>query len=292
LAWLPADSGPEGEVSMGDADAMEDGADGEELLELFARGSELTRQLLEETSRLRRRLGEVSSASAARESGERAGEQAALSDWIARIDELRRENFDLLEELRAAEARNQAWAARNAEIEERHNDLANLYVASYQLHASFDPDEVVAAISEIVINLIGAEVFALYACDPESGRLIPVACEGRPLASFPVIPVGEGVIGSVVADGALYVAPPLAEGEGRGDGEPVAVIPLSARGSALGAIALYKLFDQKAGLSELDRQLFGLLASHAASALLSSRLLPALPSLSGTSPGRVDRNTY
>jgi hypothetical protein len=293
LAWLPADSGPEGEVSMGDADAMEEGADGEELLELFARGSELTRQLLEETARLRRRLGEVSSASAARESGERAGEQAALSDWIARIDELRRENFGLLEELRAAEARNQAWAARNAEIEERHNDLANLYVASYQLHASFDPDEVVAAISEIVINLIGAEVFALYSCDPESGRLTPVACEGRPLASFPVIAVGEGVIGSVVADGDLYVAPPLAEGEpeGQGDGEPVAVIPLSARGKALGAIALYKLFDQKAGLSELDRQLFGLLASHAASALLSSRLLPASPSMSGTSPGRVDRIT-
>ncbi len=276
---------------MGDSDATDDCAGGEALLELFARGTELTRQLLDETARLRRRLVDVSSASSARERGDDAGERAALRDWIARIDELRLENRGLLEELRAAETRNQAWAARHAEIEERHNDLANLYVASYQLHASFDPDEVVAAISEIVINLIGAEVFALYSCDTGSGRLTPVACEGRPLASFPVLAVGEGVIGSVVADGALYVAPQLADGERQGDGEPVAVIPLSARGRALGAIALYKLFDQKAELSELDRELFGLLASHAASALLSSRLLPASPSMPGTSPGLVDRIT-
>ncbi len=276
---------------MGDSDAMDECADGEALLELFARGTELTRQLLDETARLRRRLVEVSGTAPVREHGGAPGEQAALRDWITRIDELSRENRGLLAELQAAETRNQTWAARHAEIEERHNDLANLYVASYQLHASFDPDEVIAAISEIVINLIGAEVFALYSYDAERGRLTPVACEGRPLASFPEVALGEGVIGGVCADGTLYVAPQLEGGESRGDGEPVAVIPLAARGRALGAIALYKLFDQKAGLSELDRQLFGLLASHAASALLSSRVLPASLALPVVEPGRGDRIT-
>lgn len=276
---------------MGDTDAKDDGPDGDELLELFARGTELTLQLLDETARLRRRLAEASSPEAARANGEAAGEQAALRDWIEKIDALRAENRELLGELRVAETRNEAWAARHAEIEERHNDLANLYVASYQLHASFDPDEVVAAISEIVINLIGAEVFALYSCDGESGRLTPVACEGRPLASFPVLSVGAGVIGSVVADGALYVAPHAASSEVANDGEPVVVIPLYARGRALGAIALYKLFDQKGGLSDLDGQLFGLLASHAATALLSARLMPSSLPVSGTSPGRTDRIT-
>ena len=276
---------------MGELEEKDECAEGEALLELFARGTELTRQLLDETARLRRRLVEVSSASAAGGDAEHAGEQAALRDWIARIDELRLENRGLLEELQAAESRNQVWAARHAEIEERHNDLANLYVASYQLHASFDPDEVIAAISEIVINLIGAEVFALYSFDTGSGRLRPVACEGRALGTFPEVALGDGVIGGACASGALYVAPALERGEPPEEGEPVAVVPLSTRGRSLGAIALYKLFDQKAGLSELDRQLFGLLASHAASALLSAHVLPASLSQSGVAERRGDRIT-
>lgn len=285
---------------MADAEIAEDRAEGEELLALFARGTELILALLDETARLRRRLVEVSAASDAASGGEceadeRGAEQSALRDWIAKIDELSAENRELLEELRAAESRNQIWAARHAEIEERHNDLANLYVASYQLHASFDPSEVIAAISEIVINLIGAEVFALYSYDAPSGRLIPVACEGRPLDSFAVIAVGTGLIGSVVADGTTYVAPQATGGEVPKEGEPFAVIPLYARGQALGAIALYKLFDQKAGLSELDRQLFGLLESHAAAALLSSRWVPDSPSRAdaraGTGSGLMDRNS-
>lgn len=276
---------------MGDSDEMDGCLRGEALFDLFARGTELTRQLLDESARLRRRLVEESNAST-REGEPSAGEQAALRDWIEKIDALRNENRGLLDELRFAEARNQSWAARHAEIEERHNDLANLYVASYQLHASYDPDEVVAAISEIVINLIGAEVFALYSCDTESGRLTPVACEGRPLSSFPALMVGTGIIGAAVAEGTLYAAPPVTREDGvHSESEPVAVIPLYVRGSALGAIALYKLFDQKSGLSELDRQLFDLLASHGATALLSSRLFPACLTTPGKNTGLVDRIT-
>ena len=281
---------------MGGSEDKDEGTRSEELFELFARGAELTRQLLDETARLRRRLADEPNADGAGVEGT-AGEQAARSDWIAKIDELQRENRGLLEGLSDAEDRNQSWQTRYAEIEERHNDLANLYVASYQLHASFDPNEVLAAISEIVINLIGAEVFALYSydtdsCDTGSGRLNPVASQGRPLSSFAAITLGTGVIGSAVADGALFVAPRVApEGEVRSDGDPVVVIPLYVREHALGAIALYKLFDQKSGVSELDRQLFGLLASHAATAILASRLFPVASPIQGASSSLLERIT-
>ena len=281
---------------MGDLDDKDECTRGEELFELFARGTELTRQLMDATARLRRRLADEPNADGAGVEGT-AGGQAARSDWIAKIDELQRENRGLLAGLRAAEDRSQTWETSHAEIEERHNDLANLYVASYQLHASFDPNEVVAAISEIVINLIGAEVFALYSCDTGScdtgsGRLNPVASQGRPLSAFAAITIGTGVIGSAVADGALFVAPPVApEDEVRSEGEPVVVIPLYVRGNALGAIALYKLFDQKSGVSELDRQLFGLLASHAATAILASRLFPVASPIQGASSSPLERIT-
>ena len=45
------------------------------------------------------------------------------------------------------------------EIEEENNNLANLYVASYQLHSTLDSSEVLKVVLEIVINLIGAEIF-------------------------------------------------------------------------------------------------------------------------------------
>lgn len=276
---------------MAGADEKDDGTRGEELLELFTRGTELTRQLLAETAQLRRKIADTSRADGSDVEAS-AEEQAALCDWIAKIDELQFENRGLLEGLRVAEDRNRGWAERHAEIEERHNELANLYVASYALHASFDPKEVVAAISEIVINLIGAEVFALYSFDGENGNLTPVACEGRPLSTFPPIAIGAGVIGSTVAQGTRFVAAPVASDvEVRGENDPVVVIPLYVRGSALGAIALFKLFDQKSGLSELDRQLFDLLETHAATALLASHLFPMSVARPVMSPTRVDRVT-
>jgi K+-sensing histidine kinase KdpD len=216
----------------------------------------------------------------------------ALLDWLEQgavlTRELADENRRLLEKLRSAEDSHQRLFELHAEIEERHNELANLYVASYQLRATFDPQEVVAAISEIVINLIGAEVYALYACNPATGILTPVACEGRPLDAFPTLLIGQGVIGQAVANATVYVAEAQAN---VGDDAPVVVIPLHVRGSALGVIALYKLLDQKASLSELDHQLFDLLASHAATALVCSRWAPVATSSPVPGSGPIDRIT-
>lgn len=243
---------------------------GEALLDLFARGAELTRRLVDETERLRRLAREpVLDAGGAAEAPSEAIHEPAATQ----LEALRGEYHALLERLRSAEASNARWAARYAETEQCHDDLANLYVASDQLHATRDPDEVVSAISEIVINLIGAETFALYAFDPQSQRLTPFVSEGCALAGLAEIALGEGVIGSAVARGSVWIAEPGSPDRDASEARhPIAVIPLCARGSVLGAIAIDKLLDQKPGLSELDRQLFDLLAQHASMALLFARL--------------------
>src|SRR5260221_7008710 len=83
-----------------------------------------------------------------------------------RVKELQRRVRELEERLAEVEARyrkvedeNKEFADRYIEIEEQNNNLANLYVASYQLHSTLDYKEVVRIVQEIVINLIGAEVF-------------------------------------------------------------------------------------------------------------------------------------
>ncbi|HWZ87182.1 MAG TPA: hypothetical protein VN032_13320, partial [Thermoanaerobaculia bacterium] len=60
------------------------------------------------------------------------------------------------------ERENRDFARRCAELEEHSANLANLYAATYQLHATLDPDAVVNCIVEVSVNLIGAAEFALY----------------------------------------------------------------------------------------------------------------------------------
>src|SRR4051812_46472868 len=48
-----------------------------------------------------------------------------------------------------------------ARTERQAAQLANLYVATYQLHASLDPEDVCSAIMDIAVNLLGAERFVL-----------------------------------------------------------------------------------------------------------------------------------
>ncbi|HEV8269529.1 MAG TPA: hypothetical protein VGR00_14895, partial [Thermoanaerobaculia bacterium] len=52
------------------------------------------------------------------------------------------------------EAENRRYAERYAEIERQSGDLANLYVASYQLNSTVERAQVLTTIKEIVINLI------------------------------------------------------------------------------------------------------------------------------------------
>ena len=83
-----------------------------------------------------------------------------------RVEEQHRAAVDELERLRsrfhAVAEENERFADQYQQIETHSSNLANLYVASYQLHSSVDRDAVLGAILEIVINLVGSEQVAVY----------------------------------------------------------------------------------------------------------------------------------
>jgi uncharacterized coiled-coil protein SlyX len=80
------------------------------------------------------------------------GGEGASSD--ERIGELERR-------LATAESDVKELASRLVDSEHQGGRLMNLYVATYQLHATLDPAEVQATIAEIAINLLGADQFVL-----------------------------------------------------------------------------------------------------------------------------------
>jgi nitrate/nitrite-specific signal transduction histidine kinase len=263
-------------------------ARGEAVLAIFQRGAEFTKQLLQENSRLEKQLNDVQSRH--RNAAQSDDEWDKLREELnSKIEELENQNQDMLEQLRSVEGENLQFAERYVEVEEENNNLANLYIASYQLHSTLDSSEVVNVILEIVINLIGAEIFCVYVCEEESGALTPVAAEGDEVAQCPSLQVGAGFVGQSVEAGEVAIGDPAEEGRPPSQGgEPIVSIPLRVDDRPVGAIVIYKLLTQKDGFTALDNELFTLLAGHAATAIFASRLYARSERKLNTIQGFID----
>jgi hypothetical protein len=184
-----------------------------------------------------------------------------------------REHSRLREELTAIEERSQRFSQQFQQIERQSSNLANLYVATYQLHGTLDRDEVLASIQEILANLVGTEQTAVFEVVDGGRRLVPLCVNGLDAARYRTIEVGSGPIGRAADSGEMFLCGPGGTAE-RAPEEPdlTACIPLKLSGKVIGVIAVFRLLPQKPGLEHLDRELFDLLATHAATALYCASL--------------------
>jgi len=184
-----------------------------------------------------------------------------------------KEQARLQVQLDSTRAESQRYSARYTEIEQQSSNLANLYVASYRLHGTLDRQEVIDTIKEIIANLVGSEEAGLFELDPQKQVLELVASFGIAPDACPSVPLGSGLIGRAAKTGEIYVADPAQPPAGPGlEGRLTACIPLTLDGRVTGAIAIFKLLPQKAGIEDLDREIFELLATHAATALYCTGL--------------------
>ena len=256
----------------------------EDFLALFNKGAEFTRELLKENERLRSRLAAVTDRqeSAARNPGDWEKLRRELMTRIATLEE---ECTTVRERLDQVELENSQFAQRYVEVEEENNNLANLYVSSYQLHSTLDLGEVIRIITEIVINLIGAEVFAVYLIEGEGQDLVPVASEGMEVAAFPKATLGVGVLGKAVASNEATCWDTQSSDDLT---QPIVCVPLVVQNRAIGAIAVYGLLAQKDGFSALDHELFNMLGGHAATAIFAAKLYSQSERKLNTIQGFID----
>ena len=177
---------------------------------------------------------------------------------------------ELESRLATAESDVKELASRLVDSEHQGGRLMNLYVATYQLHATLDPPEVQATIAEIAINLLGAEQFVLLLRRDEG--------EGCEIALFEgmydgVVPPydgetysgGDPMVDVTLRDGVLRLGPTA-------ESPALAAVPLRVQNEIVGALVLLKLLDHKPILRAEDRDLLDLLSAHAASALFAARL--------------------
>lgn len=193
-----------------------------------------------------------------------------LSTLRQELDGLRAERSKLKHVLDEALAQNRRDIERSALVEQQCTSLANLYVATFKLHGSLERSEVLAAISEIVVNLVGCENFGVF---ERSGARLDLIGE-FPTHPCPIreLSAESGFLADMLAANAPWVAgrDPLPPSSMPGDVS--AVIPLRLRSELTGAIVLFSLLPQKGGsFGDVDLELMDLLTAHAATALFASR---------------------
>ena len=211
----------------------------------------LSADLAEHTERLARRAKELEQELGAAEAL-LAGTVAGPSPEGARpAPDLERENRD--------------FARRCVQLEEHSANLANLYAATYQLHATLDPGAVVNCIVEITVNLIGGAEFALYLLEEGKSDFALRVREGDLPPEIthlpePVYPLEQA---AVVERRTLFA---VEEQEG-----PICCVPLLHEDRLIGLLSIYALLSHKAAFTPLDRELLELLSGQAAVALVSSQ---------------------
>jgi nitrate/nitrite-specific signal transduction histidine kinase len=238
----------------------------DEFIQMFKKGEEFTKELLKENEKLRFRIAQLE------ETVSRSGDEVRIKLYEERIGLLEAELKSFKDKFLQVEEENKDFASKYLDVEEENNNLANLYVASYQLHSTLDFSEVLRIVVEIAINLIGAEKFAVLLIDDKTNDLIAVATEGIQPADAPRVKIGDGVIGRVTKDGESFFAGDLRVIRDFNPLEPIVCIPLKIKEHVIGVIAIYKLLVQKSGFTNVDYELFNLLAGHAATAIFSSKL--------------------
>jgi putative methionine-R-sulfoxide reductase with GAF domain len=175
--------------------------------------------------------------------------------------------------LAALEKQQQEESRRCLELEQQRADLINLYTATHSLHSSVGRDDVLEAIRDVVINLIGSDQVAIFERRRGTDVLLLAPWVGLQPLDYALIRLGGGVIGQAAARGELYVAD---EAEGGADSrdEPrlTACVPLRIDDEVIGLIAIFRLLPHKTGLEPLDLDLLRLLATHAGTALYRAQL--------------------
>lgn len=194
-----------------------------------------------------------------REANRRLAEQVSV--LRGRLDRYQAELISARREMAAAQAGSRALSERNVRLEEEKGNLAKLYVAASFLHGSLDRAQVVEALNEVLVNLIGSEHFAIFEMEAGAARLVTaILPDGHPAAEP-----------SPIAAAALRSGEPYLRPDGD-ESVPAAAIPLRLEGKTVGVVEVAGLLPHKTGFSAFDEELFSFLALHAAPALHATRL--------------------
>jgi hypothetical protein len=150
-------------------------------------------------------------------------------------------------------------------LEADHFDAVARVIALSRLNSAQNASDVLATITEVLLNFTGVGHFVLYGIDDEAALLFPISIEG-PIPAPPVEPLGQGVGATMKALGRAWLPRDekiVAEGG-------LFWVPLYSIRRLVGAMRLDALLPQKEDLNASDLELLSLLSEHAGQAFESA----------------------
>ena len=175
------------------------------------------------------------------------------------------------ERLRSIERENERLSAEQRVLQQQSASLLNLYVAAYRLHGTLDRGEVLGALQEIIANMVGSEMLAIFELDEEAGKLSLICSVGIDPERYRSVPLASGPIGHAARTGEIYLGGKASTGD-ESERALTACIPMTIGKKVSGVIAIFELLNQKPALDSDDLELFNLLRTHAGMALYCTRL--------------------
>lgn len=150
-------------------------------------------------------------------------------------------------------------------IEAQLTHFTGLFAVLCQLHEAGTREEVLQAIQEIVVNLVGSEEVAILELGP-AGELAVARLSGVDLAEVGGALRSTGPFAEAARSEHVLTAPDRRL-EGIAASPVTAVVPLRAGGAQVGAVVVFRMLGHKPLLRPRDLELLDLLQLHAAVAL-------------------------
>ena len=196
---------------------------------------------------------------------------AAMRELVRRIECLETEKQELASRTEAAEATSWEFGQQFQQFEEEFANLANLFVASNQLHSSLSPRGVMRRVKDVLAQLVGAECYAVYMTNPERIELVPVASEGLTAGELGPLNADSPRLREALDSGDIGVMDDVNPSQGS-LANPAALVPMRIDDRVVGLTIIYRTLAQKEQFATVDFELMKLLGQHAATALVSATL--------------------
>jgi hypothetical protein len=234
----------------------------------FQKGAQFTQDLVNENLRLRGKLSELEHANA--QLLAQVASDDAIRELLKKIEGLEREKNSLVSRYEQAAAATSRWVDEYAQMEAELANFANLYVASHQLRSSLNFGATARKLKELLEQLMGAGIFAVYLASADGRKLVPIVAEGLDHPKAVTIRPDDGGIGETFTTGIARIEK---EDLSRGSLEnPIALVPLMTEEKVIGVLVVFTTFEQKPRFMPVDFELFKLLGAHAGEALVCARL--------------------
>ncbi|NUP10606.1 MAG: GAF domain-containing protein [Polyangiaceae bacterium] len=237
--------------------------------QFFRRGAQLSEELLGDIERLREQVRDLEAENAKLRA--QLASDAAIRDLLRKIEELEEEKRRLIAATTRDESNPGAFADRFAELENELGNLGTVHVASVQLHSSTTVRRAFRSLRDLLAQFLGASQFAVFWETDDHTALVPISVDGIGLKEAREFSLEDIPAGKAYQNGEIWTDT-LRDTSLGNHKNPAAVIPITMSSQRLGAIVIFRTLSQKTKFESADFDLFSLLSTQAAPAIVHAYL--------------------